>query len=262
MRLRTSVSAVVLIFTLWSALFAFQRGQFGRRRFGDEEALVTPPDADEKTEWAFARLQYPSVRGSYNWTIDYPAADRHFVQGVRRLTRLHTRSVEQVVPIDTNEIYDWPWVYAVEVGYWDLTDDQCKKMRDYLNRGGFLMVDDFHGTREWEGFMRTLSRIFPDRPVVDLENVDAIFHTLYDLNDKVQVPGIAALRSGVTYEKDGIEPKWRGVVDNNGRIQVAICHNMDLGDAWEHADAPWYPEKMTSLAYRIGINYIVYSMTH
>jgi len=262
MRLRTTVSAVVLIFTVWSALFAFQRGPFGRGRFSRGEPEPMPPDADEKTEWAFARLQYPSFRGPYNWTIDAPAAERHFSQGVRRLTRLHTRSVEQVVNVDTDDVYNWPWIYAVEVGYWDLTDDECKRLRDYLNRGGFLMVDDFHGTQEWATFYRSLSRVFPDRPVVDLENAEPIFHTLYDLNERVQVPGLAALRNGVTYEKDGIEPKWRAVFDNQGRILVAICHNMDLGDAWEHADAPWYPEKMTSLAYRIGINYIVYSMTH
>src|SRR6476620_11442215 len=120
--------------------------------------------------YAFARLQYPSygrvadriwnLRG--NWTIDYPKADRQFVQGVRRLTRIHTRSVEQVVDLDLDddELFYWPWVYAVEVGHWDLTDRQCKKLREYLTRGGFLMVDDYHGSREWEVFMASMSRIF------------------------------------------------------------------------------------------------------
>ncbi|MCC6343448.1 MAG: DUF4159 domain-containing protein [Bryobacterales bacterium] len=226
-----------------------------------------PADAGEKTEWAFARLRYPNFRGGYrwrrsSWATDYPKADRQFVQGVRRLTRLHTRSVEQVVNIEGDEIYGWPWIYAVEVGHWGLDEEQARKLRDYLDRGGFLMVDDFHGTYEWEVFMESLRRVYPDRPVVDLESSEAIFHVIHDLDQRVQVPGIQYLRSGRTYEQDGIEPKWRGVFDEKGRLVVAICHNMDLGDAWEWADYPAYPEKYASLAYRIGVNYIVYAMTH
>ncbi len=148
------------------------------------------------------------------------------------------------------------------MGHWVLTDEQCAKLRDYLNRGGFLMVDDFHGTQEWATFIASMGRIFPDRPIVELDNKEAIFHVIYDLEQRFQVPGTAALDRGVTYEYDGYDPRWRGIFDEKGRIMVAICHNMDLGDAWEHADKPWYPEKCTSLAYRVGINYIIYSMTH
>ena len=260
MRLRVTLAAVIVTLFMWSALFAFQRGRRGGFREYEEE-LVTPADAGEKTEWAFARLKYPSPR-YWNWTTDYPKADRQFVQGVRRLTRLHTRSVEQVVDVDSDEIYNWPWIYAVEVGRWDLTDPQCERVRDYLLRGGFLMVDDFHGTQEWAGFMASMSRIFPDRPIVELENNNQIFHVLYDLDERFQIPGTAALYSGQTYEKDGVIPRWRAIMDDKGRVMVAICHNMDLGDAWEHADNPRYPEKATSLAYRIAINYIIYSMSH
>jgi hypothetical protein len=268
MSVRAITVLVFLFLCLWSGLYAFQRG---RMPWFDEDApLITPPDAGEKTEYAFARLQYPSygrindriwnLRG--NWTIDYPKADRQFVQGVRRLTRIHTRSVEQIVNLDSDEIYNWPWIYAVETGHWALTDDQAKKLRDYLLRGGFLMTDDFHGTMEWEIMMESMRRVFPDRPVVDIENKDAIFHVLYDLDERFQVPGVVTFGSGHTYEYDGVEPKWRGIYDDQGRIMVAICHNMDLGDAWEWADNPNYPEKYASMAYRIGINYIIYAMTH
>src|SRR3954454_2940292 len=185
MRLRVILSAVIASLFMWSALFAFQRGRRGGFR-EYEEPLVTPADAGERTEWAFARLKYPSWRYG-NWTIDYPKADRQFVQGVRRLTRLHTRSVEEVIDVETDEIYNWPWVYAVEVGRWQLTDSQCQRVRDYLLRGGFLMVDDFHGTEEWEGFLSSMVRIFPDRPIVELEDKDQIFHVLYDLQERFQV---------------------------------------------------------------------------
>ena len=255
----------VLGLVVWTTLWA----QRGRMRYGDEEdnPAPWPADANEKTEWAFARLRYPSSSRSYwgrggSWAIDYPKADRQFVQGVRRLTRLHAKSVEHVVMLDEDDFWDYPWMYAVEVGHWGLPERQALRLREYLLRGGFLMVDDFHGTYEWSVFMESMQRVFPDRPVVDLGEKDEILHVLYDLDTRVQVPGIQMFRSGRTYEQDGIEPRWRAIHDDKGRVMVAICHNMDLGDAWEWADHPRYPEHYASVAYRVGVNYIIYAMTH
>lgn len=241
-----------------------------------------PPDYQEKTEWTFARLMYPPMSGggfgfgrrrgggggdwrygvSY-WTMDYPKSDRTCSQLLRRLTRVHARSVEQPVNLEDGEdVFYYPWLYGVEVGHWDLTDEHAKKLREYLQRGGFLMVDDFHGTYEWDVFQASMSRVFPDRPIVEIDNKDQIFHVLYDLSDRYQVPGAQFLRSGQIYEYDGITPHWRGIYDDRGRLMVAICHNMDLGDSWEWADQPEYPEKYSALGIRIAVNYIVYSMTH
>jgi len=162
----------------------------------------------------------------------------------------------------TDDVYNWPMMYAVEVGHWRLPDEQVAQLRDFLLRGGFLMVDDFHGTYEWQIFMESMSKVFPGRPVEELPNNDPIFHTLYDLDQRFQVPGAAAYRRGVTYEQDGFEPRWRAIRDDQGRVMVAICHNMDLGDAWELSDEPDYQEKWASLAYRIGMNYFIYDLTH
>ena len=245
--------------------FGFQ-ASFRQFPYLEDDPAPVPPDAYEKTEWAFARLMYPSGPygrwGRGSWPTDYPKADRQFVQGVRRLTRIHTRSSEQVVDLDSDEIFNWPWIYAVEVGHWSLTDAQCMKLREYLLRGGFLMVDDFHGTWEWEVFMASMSRVFPDRPVVEIDGKDAIFHVLYELSDRIQVPGLQYLYTGSTFEKDGVVAHWRGIYDDKGRIMVAICFDQDNGDAWEWADLPQYEEKYTSQAYRLGINYIIYAMTH
>jgi hypothetical protein len=267
MRVRTASPAIALLFCSVTALFAFQ-AQF--RQYPDEEdnPIPVPPGAFERTEWTFARLKYPSGRyagfwgGRGSWPTDFPKADRQFLQGVRRLTRIHTRSSEQIIDLDTDEIFNWPWVYAVEVGHWDLTDEQCKRVREYLLRGGFLMVDDFHGTYEWKVFTDSMDRVFPDRPIVEIQDKDPIFHVLYELDQRLQVPGIQYLYSGKVYEKDGVVPHWRAIYDDKGRIMVAICFNQDDGDAWEHADNPQYPEKYTTQAYRLGINYIIYSMTH
>jgi hypothetical protein len=259
--------AVSLVFVGILCLGLYGQKPFREYPGAEYENFPLPPDYQEKAEFTRARLMYPSIRYGWrrysSWTIDYPRSDRHLLAGVRRLTRIHTRSVEQPVDLDDpTDVYNWPFLYAVEVGHWDLSDAQCKKLRDYLLRGGFLMVDDFHGTQEWDVFMASMSRIFPDRAVVELDNGDPIFHVLYDLDERVQVPGAQWLESGRTYEKDGYEARWRGIYDDKGRVMVAICHNMDLGDAWEWSDNPAYPEHWASLAYRIGVNYIVYALTH
>lgn len=245
-----------------------------------------PPDWSHKGEWTRARLRYPDIYGypfrslmqrdgsefpGY-WTMDYPRSDRHLLEGVRRLTRIDSRSVEQVVNLDgTNDIYNWPVLYGVEVGHWQLPDDQAKQLGEYLLRGGFLMVDDFHGDREWAIFTASMSKALPGRPVVDIENKDQIFHTIYDLSDRFQVPGAQYFDSGLTYESGDKElgstmeggkiPHWRGIYDDKGRIMVAICHNMDLGDAWEHSDEAEYKEKWASLAYRLAMNYFIYDLS-
>jgi len=243
------------------------------------EGFPVPPDSGQRTEWVRARLRYPDVYGypfrrmmlrdgreypGY-WTMDYPRSDRHLLAGVRRLTRIDTRLTEQVVDLEgSDDIYNWPVVYGVEVGHWQLPDDQAKQFRDFLLRGGFFMCDDFHGDEEWSVFIASMSKVFPNRPIEDIPDSDPIFHTLFDLDDRFQVPGAQYFRSGLSYENgpSGKTPHWRCIRDDKGRIMVAICHNMDLGDAWECADEPRYPEKWSSLAYRIAMNYFVYDLTH
>jgi hypothetical protein len=258
---------------LLGVLYALQR-PFRQYPGVEYRTFELTPDWDEKTEFAFARLMFPpgandGYRGRFDgdwrkglslWTQDYPRADRHFSQALRRLTRIHVRSVEQPINLDEGEAYERPWLYAVQVGEWGLTDDQAKLLREYLLRGGFFMADDLHGTEEWEVFRESMHRVFPDRPIVEIEDSDAIFHTVYDLIDRPQIPGAAHLQLG--YKNDGIGAHWRAICDDKGRIMVAISYNSDIGDAWEYADEPRYPEKFAGLAIRIGVNYVVYSMTH
>src|SRR5690606_19846998 len=146
--------------------------------------------------------------------------------------------------------FDYPWLYVVEPGTWGLSTSQAERLREYLLRGGFLMADDFHGEYEWQVFMAGLRRIFPDRPVEDLPEDDPIYLTPFDLDERVQVPGPMYMYTGLTYERtDGVTPHWRGIRDDEGRIMVAISHNMDLGEGWEQADTPAYPESFTRQAY-------------
>jgi hypothetical protein len=241
-----------------------------------------PPRAGDVTmdpngsEFHFVRLIY-SDRGrgggfrgrGGSWTTDMPEAEHFFMQGLLRLTVVDGTEVSvyngagaEQLSLDDPAIFDYPWLYAVEVGHWSLSQLEIANLREYLLRGGFMMTDDFHGSQEWSDFAVVMQSVFPDRPIVDVPPDAEIFHALYDLDEKIQIPGLAALYNGVTYERDGVEPTWRGIFDDEGRLMVIINHNMDLGDAWEHADTPGYPEPMTALAYRFAVNYVIYAMTH
>jgi Domain of unknown function (DUF4159) len=268
-----------------SALFAFQRPfrEFTGVEYGIGE-IPLPPDYQEKTEWAFARLMFPPgplngyqgrdwnwLEGNSAWTQDFPRADRHFSLAVRRLSRVQARSVEQVVNLDEGDAYDWPWLYAVQVGEWGLTDKQGQLLREYCLRGGFFMADDLHTEYEWHEFEVRIKKAFPDHQIVDIPDSDSINHTVYDTVDKVQIPGFAHLRAGykgnvdmlgVRNHPSGIGAHWRGIYDDKGRLMVAISYNSDIGDAWEYADDPRYPTKFADQSIRLGVNYIVYSMSH
>lgn len=255
---------------LAGALLVAQTRHSGRRwaqyEWEMQDPAEDPPDAWEQTEFAFARLRYRSNRdrGGYyrsRWGIDANKSDRQFIVALRRLSRVHARSVEQIVDIATDDLYDWPWLYAVGIGDWTLTDEHARRLRNFFDRGGFLMVDDFHNGREWASFMAGVNRIMPNAQMVELNNNDAIFHTVYDLSERFRVPGLNVVH-GDQIERGGIYPHWRAILDERGRVIIAICFNMDLGDAWEWADIPEYPEKYASLAFRIGVNYVIYSMTH
>ena len=247
-----------------------QRMPFERR----ERSESTTPADPNGSEFHFARLVYRDNGigrgfGNRSWTTDMPEAEHFFMQGLMRLTRVDGTEVSvyngaggERVDLMDGSIYDYPFVYGVEVGRWAMSADEIAMLRDYLLRGGFLMVDDFHGTQQWAGFVSVMDKVFPDRPILDIPSDAEVFHVLYDLDERIQIPGLAALYNGTTYEQDGVKPTWRGIYDDEGRLIVAINHNMDLGDAWEHADTPGYPEPMTALAYRFAVNYVIYSMTH
>jgi hypothetical protein len=263
------------------AMFAFQREFRVYTSLEGYDNIPLPEDYKVPGEWVFARLMYPPHpharfsrpfrfgvgidwrEGGSSWSQDYPRADRHFAQAMRRLTRVNARSVEQPVNLDDgDDVYNWPWLCAGEMGDWKLNDDQVERLRDYLLRGGFLMLDDFWGTEEWGRFVETMKAVFPDRPIVEIDNADAIFHSVYDLDDRYQIPGQWALARGTTYRNDGYKAFWRGIYDDHDRLMVAMCFNSDVGDSWEWADEPRYDEKYSALGIRIGVNYVVYSMTH
>jgi hypothetical protein len=274
MRLRTLFSVILACLTTYGIVHAQKPWKDYSELFETEYgagAVPVPPDYNEPHEFTRARLKYTRVgilhpgydTGQWGWGTDYPRGDRHFLEGLRRLTLIDVRSVEQVVELDgSDDIYNWPFLYGVEVGHWKLFDDEADQFREYLERGGFFMTDDFHGTLEWDNFVQGVRKVFGSRPIVDIANSDEIFHVMYDLDTRVQIPGRQWMYSRRVYEFDGFEPKWRAVYDDKGRIMMAILHNMDISDAIEWSDDPTYPEQWANLAYRISVNYVLYDLTH
>lgn len=202
-------------------------------------------------------------RGGGSWATDYPKGDRQFLVVLKRLVRLNAYDWENAVSLADPNLRRFPVIYAVEVGRMDMSEEEVVGLRGYLDHGGFLIVDDFWGTREWQQFEYNMRRVFPDRPIVDLGMEHPLFSAYYDIEEVLQVPNINnGARGYQTHERDGYVPFVKGIYDEKDRLSVVINWNTDLGDAWEWAESPYYPLQYSTFAYEMGANMIVYGMSH
>lgn len=267
--------AIVVLFAAMAVATGLQ-AQLPFREYASAENdyVERPADWDVPAEFVVGRLMYPPSscgvfgrggdweQGGTSWTIDYPRGDRTFASILRRLTVLDVRSVEQPVNLnDDDDVFNWPFLMVAMPSNWDLTDEQAAKLREYLLRGGFLLADSFFGSYEWDCFMESMSRVFPDRPIVDLPDEHALFNVVYDFTERTQIRNWRRLSSG-GYRDDGSEPMWRAILDDEGRVMVAMSFNNDMGDSWQHADDPTYPQEDSHMGLRLGVNHIIYTMTH
>ena len=263
MRSLAIVALLALLSTLGVAQF---RGRVWERYEREmQDPIEDPADAREPGEFALGRLRYRSPldrgRGYSRWGIDANKGDRIFIDLLRRLTRIHVQSIETIIDVDSDEIFNHPWLFAVSVGDWRLSDTQAARLRTYFDRGGFFFVDDFHNENEWAIFMDGMRQIDPGAQFDELTDDDQAFHVVYDMKNRPRVPG-ANVVHGSGIERGGTEPHWRTIRDSKGRMMVAISFNQDIGDGWEFADDPDYPEALSSSAIQLGVSYVIYSMTH
>ncbi len=251
---RVVVAIVIcLVGTLASAQF----------RRAPPEPVGGPPEA----EFHMARLAYyaPGCAGSRGycnpwWAIDYPQAEAHFLPAVTRMTRIEVAPNSRHLTLADDGLFDYPWLFLQQAGRgdWAPQGEELARLREYLERGGFLVVDDFHGEYEWAAFREAIVAVLPGRPIVDIPDGDMLHSILFDLDKRTQIPGERHLG----WQQMEGPPHWRGIYDDRGRLMVAMNHNIDMGDAWEHADDAHYPAPMTATAYRFGVNYVIYAMTH
>lgn len=272
--------AVLMPIIVFSLLAAPAEAQ-GRRDFNQHVSIPEwEVDPDFKNDvFTFARVRYSSIdwsrRGGYGswgqgrWAIDYPEAELNLAFRLQQMTSLKVNPDAAVVDLAKDDLSQYPFLYIVEPGGLEFTEDELVALRKYLLNGGFLMLDDFWGEYDWQNVAMQIGRVFPSREMVDLGIEHPIFHIIFDLKEKPQIPGIEFARrfrgTGRTWEDDSnTEPHYRAVFDDKGRMMVIICQNTDLGDGWEReGEEEWYfREFAEKLAYPMAINIIFYAMTH
>ena len=227
-----------------------------QRLWHDLETNRRPPD---NTEFIFARVQFNNGSRGYGfrwlpgWAHDYPDAEEHILQIANEATGINLNKQSYViVRLDSDEIFQYPFLYFSEVGEMNLTEQEVKNFREYLNRGGFAMVDDFDGQAQLEWFLSQMKMAFPNRDFVEMSVDHPLFHTFYEIKSlEVEPP----------YQVPTL-PKFYGYFDERGRLCMIINHNNDIGDFWEWIDQPMYPLGPSTEALRFGINYFLYAFTH
>jgi len=264
-----SLSATAILLLL--AFSAMAQGQYSRRN-----PTRLPADRNGVAKWEndprfpddtfrFVRLR---PENHYKWATDYPDSDLNFSFRLQQMTAMRVNPEPIIVSILDPKMKECPFLYTIETGSLDLMDEEAKLLREHLLNGGFLMIDDFWGDEEWANTRQQMVKIFPDRPITELELDHPIYSTVFQLKEKPQVPSIEYAMSGRTtgifYEKGGKFVHYYGIFDTKGRMMVIICRNTDLGDGWEREgeDPYFFKEFSEKKAYPMGINIVVYSMTH
>jgi hypothetical protein len=232
--------------------------------------------AFDKDVFTFVRIQYSSggrrwrSRGG-GWATDCPDAELNLAYRLQQMTSLKVNPDGRILEITDPDLVRYPFIYIVEPGDLAFEDEEVPILRRYLLNGGFLMVDDFWGEREWENLADQLKRVFPDREIVDLPRTHPMFHCVFDIpNDlNLQCPNIRtgheSQYTGITWERDDAqECHIRGIYDDKGRLCVVICHNTDNGDGWEREGESeyYFREFSEKKAYPLTINIIFHAMTH
>jgi hypothetical protein len=228
-------------------------------------------DGFKDDTFTFVRIAYYSWGGGWGnqrWDIDGPDSELNFSFRLQQLTSLKVNPEPIVLTLTDPRLFDYPFIYIVEPGFLEFSDDEVKALRHYLLNGGFLMVDDFWGDGEWYNFQEQMGRVFPDRRWEEVPLSHEIFHCVYDLKERPQVPAIGWGMSGLSYERperaDTREVHYRAWHDDNGRMVVFAGHNTDLGDGWEREgeNEQYFREYSEKWAYPMGINIVTYAMTH
>ena len=217
-----------------------------------------------ESKFTFARVQfsYPMSRrwwggvGDSNgppWSHDFPRSEENLMKIMSEVTKIGVNPGGHIFTFQTEGCFKYPIAYLCEVGYINLSDVEARNMREYLLRGGFLIVDDFRGRRELENFIYEMSVVFPDRQLEEIPRSHPIWTCFYDLtNIPIRPP----------YGSRGEWPVYLGMNDDNGRLMMVVDYNNDISEYWEWSADPFYQIEDTNEAFKYGVNYIMYALTH
>ena len=274
------VFLILLMVTIVGA-GAVSARRYSRRGYSERRGVPNWKPSREFSHdiFTFVRIRYSSGYGGYyggrysrgggRWATDYPDSDLNFSFRLQQLTSMEVHPDGLVLELTDPELFNYPFIYMLEMGRLAFREEEVKCLRRYLLNGGFLMVDDFWGQDEWDNFYHEIKRVFPDREPVEVPLSHPIFHAVFDLKERPQIPSIGlAIRGrpyGITWEReDAKQVHYKALYDNKGRMMAFICHNTDLGDGWEEegVDEWYFHEFSEKKAYPLGINIVFYAMTH
>jgi hypothetical protein len=259
--LAVGVAAVAGLATVLAAQgpFSGERERRGGMAADIDSNVYVPYDG----RFAFVRLRYtlPGRLGSFRgfrreppWAHDYPRADRHLMKILSEITLLRPHLDDSaVLTLDDPELHGYPVAYMSEPGYWTLNDAEVEGLRAYLAKGGFLIFDDFR-QEHWYNFEAQMRRVLPAQRLVELDAAHPVFHSFFEIEPSTFVSPYG-----------GLTPVFYGVFEDDDpakRLQIVANYNNDLGEYWEFSDTGWVPVDLSNEAYKFGVNYIVYGMTH
>jgi hypothetical protein len=245
---------------LYFTRLAYTQNPYGGRRGRGGGTMPIPPQF-RCPEFGGGNFFPPQ---GWGWATDYPGGDCKLMGAINRLSGVKVHpDPHPMGPLDP-QLFKFPFTYAVEVGQMYLSKEDAERLREFLLRGGFLYVDDFWGLAQLDNFREQIEKVFPEYKMERLPLTHQIFHTFFDIDEILQPPNRNnGCNGGRTWEQDDdTDPVVYGISDEKGRLMVVATYNADLGDAWEYMDLACYPAKFSGYAYRMGLNVMIYSMTH
>jgi hypothetical protein len=226
----------------------------------------------ERDVFTFARVRYDHMGrgGRGGWTTDTPDSDLNLSFRLQQMTSIKVDPDGRFLRLTDPELADLPFIYIVEPGGLGFGEEEIVALRKYLLNGGFLMLDDFWGERDWLNVEEVMKEVFPDRSFVELPMDHPIYERPFQIRSKGQVPNVglgveSQWNGGITWERpDAQEVHHRAIFDDQGRMMVIATHNTDNGDGWEREgeDDYYFHNFSEKIAYPLGINIIFYVMTH
>ncbi len=265
---RRRVAAIVCASLISVAAAALAQREFGDSGF-QRGRLQVQPNIPYDGRFTFVRISYETAPGGYwaggrpSWAHGYPLAERNLMKIMNEVSYLGAHDEEiNTVTLDDPQLARYPVAYIIEVGWWTLTDREAAALRAYILKGGFVIVDDFKlpGWRGiegggWEPFAENMKRVLPEARFVEMQATHPIFHAFFEINELDNFP--QAYNSG--------QPIFRGIFEDNDpnkRLQVIVNYNTDISQYWEWSGRGFRPFDQTNEAYKLGVNYLIYGLTH
>ena len=266
--------AVMLLLTAFQYRQSWPTGWIPRPY---REGLPTAANGIRDRGFTFCRLLYKDVRYEemgHGWPTDFPGSDYNFLDRLEELTTARPakwgdgQPGNAVVRSTQEELYECPFVFMSDAGTAGFNEAEVAQLRDYLLKGGFIWADDFWGERAWQHFAGEMGRVLPEYPIVDVEPDHVLMSALYVVDEVPQIPSIQWWRMNGgrgTSERgrDSATPHLRAIFDGEGRPLVMMTHNTDIADGWEREGEDYdYFLRFSAEAYALGINLVLYSLSH